>query len=861
MPKPTDTDSQAVQGDIRLDSSVKSNMYYIGGVPVHFPFVPYPSQLGMMNHMIRALTKEQNTMIESPTGSGKSLALLCATLAWRQSFVVRQRKMQENVRQIISRFCMHNTMLLRSRYETDGTTGDADPAKNPDTMETDPPEKPDKSSNNYSFVTLQAHAQALQPETVEFILETSKKQTLVGLSKDDMATLGEYKAAGKSATQHPRIFFGTRTHKQVAQLVNELRTKTPYRLRTAVLGSRAQTCTHPKAKRSESVDDACRQLRDDNNCGGYTGFRRVLGNKKLAEGGALEIWDLEDIVSVARPLVACPYYASRELAATAKLVFCPYNYILDPAVRNAAGIELEGNIVILDEAHNIENAARDAGSFEVSDLQLASLAHECSGMFDHGILREEHLVLKSLADTLAAWLQRDGAAFEYCDYETQTSVWPKPNCSVDMLLTDLALTPDYISQVKLAQAKIEDYIASLRTQGNEHSPIDPELMPRDKHVSAGALRVVEGLLRVLKHVMHGSKFVTDFRIAVVRHPNPELRTSKKRKRQSGFDAKPAFINTLSFWTMNPGVVFSEIAEQTRSIVLTSGTLSPLDSYASELQVDFASTLEANHVIAPSRFCALAVECGPSGVRLEAKYRTSDQLEFQDDVGGAIYAIAARSPDGMLVFMPSYALLNKLIARWEATGRLAEIRSHKTVFVEPQGGTKDQFDKLLLSYRKHLSQRGQLGAVMFGVFRGKVSEGIDFSDHFCRTVVNIGIPFPAFKDVKVMLKREYNNEHTMLLNGSRWYDIQAFRAVNQALGRCLRHKDDWGAIIMLEARFVQNANIARLSKWVRGHMRVFGRFNDAKQYLDAFYDERISEDAKDMPQVLDAEENVTIVLDE
>ncbi|KAJ2628162.1 hypothetical protein IW137_005471 [Coemansia sp. RSA 1287] len=151
--------------------------------------------------------------------------------------------------------------------------------------------------------------------------------------------------------------------------------------------------------------------------------------------------------------------------------------------------------------------------------------------------------------------------------------------------------------------------------------------------------------------------------------------------------------------------------------------------------------------------------------------------------------------------------------------------------------------------------------MFGVFRGKVSEGIDFSDHFCRTVVNIGIPFPAFKDVKVMLKREYNNEHTMLLNGSKWYDIQAFRAVNQALGRCLRHKDDWGAIIMLEARFVQNANIARLSKWVRGHMRAFGRFEDAKQYLDAFYDERISEDTKDMPQVLDAEENVTIVLDE
>ena len=44
--------------------------------------------------------------------------------------------------------------------------------------------------------------------------------------------------------------------------------------------------------------------------------------------------------------------------------------------------------------------------------------------------------------------------------------------------------------------------------------------------------------------------------------------------------------------------------------------------------------------------------------------------------------------------------------------------------------------------------------------------------------------------QVELKQEYNNEHSHrrgVLNGREWYQIQAYRALNQALGRCIRHK--------------------------------------------------------------------------
>jgi len=46
------------------------------------------------------------------------------------------------------------------------------------------------------------------------------------------------------------------------------------------------------------------------------------------------------------------------------------------------------------------------------------------------------------------------------------------------------------------------------------------------------------------------------------------------------------------------------------------------------------------------------------------------------------------------------------------------------------------------------------------------------------------------EVQVVLKKQYNDNHCSskgLLCGRDWYEIQAYRAMNQALGRCIRHK--------------------------------------------------------------------------
>ena len=45
-------------------------------------------------------------------------------------------------------------------------------------------------------------------------------------------------------------------------------------------------------------------------------------------------------------------------AEAAELIFCPYNYILDPVIRRAVQIDLQDSVIILDEAHNIEDICR-----------------------------------------------------------------------------------------------------------------------------------------------------------------------------------------------------------------------------------------------------------------------------------------------------------------------------------------------------------------------------------------------------------------------------------------------------------------------------------------------------------------------
>lgn len=97
--------------------------------------------------------------------------------------------------------------------------------------------------------------------------------------------------------------------------------------------------------------------------------------------------------------------------------------------------------------------------------------------------------------------------------------------------------------------------------------------------------------------------------------------------------------------------------------------------------------------------------------------------------------------------------------------------------------------------------------MYCVCRGRASEGIDFPDHHCRAVVFVGIPFPNIGDPILIEKKEHfwklekmrqkEKSEITTISWEKWYFNGTIRAINQSLGRLIRHSKDYGMLFLLD----------------------------------------------------------------
>ena len=86
------------------------------------------------------------------------------------------------------------------------------------------------------------------------------------------------------------------------------------------------------------------------------------------------------------------------------------------------------------------------------------------------------------------------------------------------------------------------------------------------------------------------------------------------------------------------------------------------------------------------------------------------------------------------------------------------------FSEPRDSSHYKF--VISAFYKDVYERG---AIMFAVCRGKISEGLDFSDGAARCVMIIGVPYPLVLDPKTVLKRYYLDRFKKSgLTGQQWY---------------------------------------------------------------------------------------------
>ena len=102
------------------------------------------------------------------------------------------------------------------------------------------------------------------------------------------------------------------------------------------------------------------------------------------------------------------------------------------------------------------------------------------------------------------------------------------------------------------------------------------------------------------------KNLADFTVIVERKMVEVMGHARGDRNWSG--AKKLVVS-LGFWCFNPALTFRKMAEQTRSVVLTSGTLAPLNTFSSELATEFPLRTEANHVIDGSQVWATTLSHG------------------------------------------------------------------------------------------------------------------------------------------------------------------------------------------------------------------------------------------------------------
>lgn len=206
-----------------------------------------------------------------------------------------------------------------------------------------------------------------------------------------------------------------------------------------------------------------------------------------------------------------------------------------------------------------------------------------------------------------------------------------------------------------------------------------------------------------------------------------------------------------------------------------------------------------------------------------------------DLGRTIATLCQLIPDGVVAFFPSYDYLSQVVGVWKrpiehGNGQttLGLIEGKKKVLYESREASTSA-DTLLQEYAEAIESG--TGALLLSVVGGRLSEGINFSDRLGRGVLIIGLPYPNIQSAVWQAKIKYIEEKTYKQNsgseserkvnasaaGRDFYENSCMRAVNQCIGRAIRHANDYAAIIMIDRRYDMPRIQGKLPGWIQGSL--------------------------------------------
>mmetsp|Transcript_16931 Transcript_16931/g.19368 ORF Transcript_16931/g.19368 Transcript_16931/m.19368 type:complete len:120 (+) Transcript_16931:3-362(+) len=93
----------------------------------------------------------------------------------------------------------------------------------------------------------------------------------------------------------------------------------------------------------------------------------------------------------------------------------------------------------------------------------------------------------------------------------------------------------------------------------------------------------------------------------------------------------------------------------------------------------------------------------------------------------------------------------------------------------------------------------------------------------RCVLVAGLPYPDITDPELKMKMHLLDKNLRdsetSISGQAYYQNLCMRAVNQSIGRAIRHAKDYAAIVLADARYVTDSRIWRgLPQWLCGETK-------------------------------------------